>query len=268
MPKRKNHGPRSRLVFIAPHTVTTAATNAWTQRLRGPSVRSHAAYWGAHSHGRHDGDEAQRNAAVENHKGEEFAAVCCQPCLSPPPDLYGTEMSAEALSHCFEPTSVNLLGENFLEQTKVSTSRKDTALSRGYLLMEIASTMAVTGEGDTRMFLCLKQRLLQRIRVDIQHGKGLISLQGLGLMLLLGSPIVCLMSRRMPGGLSVSKYLETSKAGASMCCEESAAVATHSLLESHIHWRYLTASIKQQHESHTEPACREWVGYIARYLEM
>jgi hypothetical protein len=190
------------------------------------------------------------------------------PLLSDPLDLFDAEISARCLSLHSGSTFANLLGEGPLQYNRLPGNRKGLTLTKGYLLVAIASNLAITGKGDTRILLCLKQRLLQSVWVDIQHGKGVISLQGLCLMLLLGSPIVCLVSGRMPGGSSVREYLAETKASASMCCAESAALATESFLESHVHWQYLTAAINQQHCKQTEPACDGWLEYIARYLEM
>lgn len=281
MPKRKHHLPQAKFVFAAPRTVATGSDRG---KPHSRTTRSHAAYWGGPIRKIRKTDalaqvkDDQASGAVCNDTGTEASPGDFLSCSRGPIRLFPTSatctlLSNETVKYAVGPTTdlpvASLFGRKFLDQISASYGRESPMLAKGYLLVTIAYSMAVTGKGDRTVFLCLKEQLLQCVLQDIQGRQGRASLQSMGVMLMLGSPIVCLLSRRLPGGLQVAEYLTASADSEQLCCADSAAIAEESLHEKEIHWRHLKEMIKGERRLRYERVGQlDWLKYLSRYLEM
>lgn len=161
-----------------------------------------------------------------------------------------------------------LFGRDFLEKIAVSNRQERLGLINGYVLVTTAYSMAVSGSGDKKAFLHLKEQLLRCVLQDMQERKGRASLRAMGTMMLLGSPIVCLLSQGLPGGLPIKEYLAACADGGRVCCTDSASIAKDSLREKDVHWQALKEMIRRDQHLHWRITQLDWLRYLSRYLEM
>jgi hypothetical protein len=162
----------------------------------------------------------------------------------------------------------DLFGIEFLQQIDSPHGQQSQTLTHAFLVVAIAYSMAVTGIGDSATFLSLKEELLRYVLHDIQERSGSASLQALGVMLLLGSPLVCLLSHKLPGSLRLDAYLTASTDSDNLCCTDSAARAKESLQESAIHWRELTRQLALEEDRKCQGGQLSWLTYLSRYLQL
>jgi hypothetical protein len=249
--------PKAKHIFTVPRTV---ATGYKRHRPNSRDARSHAAFWGGAS-----SRTAQTTAKPSDKVDTSTRTRCLQQTVPSPPKLFPlTSMRAldtltASVNASIEITCGDLFGKEFLENLT-------GPLAKGYLLVAVAYSMAVAGEGDMMGFLVLKEQLLRTVRQELEQNQFKTGLQSLGLMLLLGSPAVCLLSRRLPGGLGIAEYLTASATDSTLCCGSSAAIARECLSENEVHWHHLYNVIRAQYDGSTYQL--QWLDYLTRYMEM
>lgn len=164
--------------------------------------------------------------------------------------------------------AADLFGGRFLERIAYTDGREDPTLTNGYLLVTIAYSIGVTGDGSKFLFLCLKERLLRYVSQNLQERQGQASLQCMGVILLLGLPIVCLLGQDLPRGLQIKECLTATEHSDQFHCAGFTKTAKESLSERKVHWRALWAMIRQKRNLTENDKEHSWLNYLSRYQIM
>ncbi|KPI45034.1 uncharacterized protein AB675_2290 [Cyphellophora attinorum] len=259
MTRRTVKEPKAKHIFTIPRTV---ATGHKSHRPNSRDARSHAAFWGGASSRTTQtvakaGDKI--NSKTRARSLQPVVPTCSPPKLFPSSSVRALDVLTASVNASIQNTCGNLFGQEFLNSLT-------GPLAKGYLLVAVAYSMAVAGEGDMMGFLVLKEQLLRSVRQELEENQFKADLQSLGLMLLLGSPAVCLLSRRLPGGLGVAEYLAASATDSTLCCGASAAIARECLSENEVHWHHLYNVIRRQYDGNAYQL--QWLDYLARYMEI
>lgn len=274
MARRKHPTPQAKFAFTAPRT---AATEANRSNVRPSVLRSHAAYWGGPMRKvrSHSETQPQKEKLHDDKDTRPFAENCLSPCSelsmlpTPAPGVdLSTASTTDTVGIMSDTAVAGLFGRDFLEKIAVSSGQEGLGLLNGYVLVTTAYSMAISGNGDKKAFLHLKEHLLRCVLQDMQERKGRASLRAMGTMMLLGSPIVCLLSQGLPGGLPIKEYLAACADGGRVCCTDSASIAKDSLREKDVHWRALKEMIRRDQHLHWRISQLDWLRYLSRYLEM
>lgn len=280
MPKRNNQKSQAKFLFATP---CTAAIAVGLGKSHTSATRSHAAYWGGPTEKIHKSDAEIRdkddrlgtsgniNNVIQAYSGDYLSFSRSVTGSSRAFDTYtflSNEVVADNGGPAIHIVVADLFGKEFLKQIDNPCGRENPALANAYLLVAVAYSMAVTGKGDKTLLFYLKEQLLRRVLQDIQAKSGRASPQIMGVMLLLGSPIVCLLSHDLPGGLPIREYLILSADSKHLCCTNSAVTAKESLRESKIHCANLAKLLTLEQREHQRVAHTEWLTYLSRYLEM
>jgi hypothetical protein len=136
------------------------------------------------------------------------------------------------------------------------------------LLLSYAHYMALTGDGTTTVLLELKSQVMHRLSAEMNLSHGLLSPRCLTAIVALGAPIVCLLSRDMPNGLTIREYIDAALEEDYLCNEQFATIAQCSLEEQIVHRQalsklFLKTSVKFQDEDSIE-----LLQYISNYINM
>ncbi|KAL7892965.1 hypothetical protein HDV64DRAFT_289344 [Trichoderma sp. TUCIM 5745] len=132
-------------------------------------------------------------------------------------------------------TAFKFYSEDFIRRFVMVGSEDCSMMLSGCLLLSYAHYMALTGHGTTTALLELKSQVMHRLSAEMNLSHGLLSPRCLTAILALGAPIVCLLSRDMPQGLSIREYIDATLEKDYLCNEQSAAIAQCSLEEQIVH---------------------------------
>lgn len=282
MPKRKRSVARTRFVFDTPRTIATASLRGLP---RSSATRSHAAYWGG-------AREDDTDSGLIHHTEDAFTPDTVP--SDSPTDVDCTSLSSsEPTSKSSSPTSMlsaqlsnpewfsnvlpsskiiaaDLFGTDFIGQIASSSKQGRPFLVNGYSLVAMAYSMATTSRADRAPFLNLKEQLLRNVSQDLQERGDRPSLQSMGTMLLLGTPIVCLLSRYTSGYVSRGRPLDTPSRTKALCFVEPSVAVDHALEEKQVHWRALYKMVSTERRRVRQAGHRgqDWLEYVSRYVQM
>jgi hydroxymethylpyrimidine pyrophosphatase-like HAD family hydrolase len=128
--------------------------------------------------------------------------------------------------------------------------------------------MALTGYGTTTVLLELKSQVMHRLSAEMSLSLGLLSPRCLTAIVALGAPIVCLLSRDMPQGLSIREYIDATLEEDYLCNEQSAVIAHCSLEEQIVHRHALSKMFLKTSASFQDADSLALLQYISNYINM
>lgn len=135
-------------------------------------------------------------------------------------------------------------------------------------LLQTAQLTALTGRGKTAELLGLKAQVIRSISTELCQRERTLSLQCIGGIMSLGSPIVSLISQDLPQGLSIEEYVEASMRDKATCNKDFALVAKRASHESGVHWMQLRDLISKSRNRKPLLGQFDLMGYIFRYMQM
>lgn len=233
MPSRRHSKPLPKFSFLAPkHDLKGTAR----LEKRSNTARRHAAYWGGPARHQHrdaiqnrveEGNIASR-ALIVNYGPRHFDAEllktrCLKPrdtqatkCASPydiqpdhlqflpsvPPEIRLMDAPLSAALATFK-----YYGTEFIKQFIMYDHEDYFLMFSGCLLLSYAHYIALTGFGTKPVLLELKSLVIHQLSKQIESSNNILSPLCLTAILALGAPILCLVSREIPNGVSIREYI-------------------------------------------------------------
>lgn len=302
MPRRKSDKVRPRFSFIDPEI---GPVERKSKKARSSAGRSHAAFWSGPwrrsksiakplepvaqesvssrtDHKLHSGDVSDKSYEQKQliQRIQEQAELLTHPTLD------GKLRTLHTATYCFSPLSYSpnaiiptssllqaasqesssLSGDfgEILGDTFSTPCKKDHHIVvAGRMLLSVAHGMAIAGQGRRAILFDLKARVLQAITKEKKSDLALV-----GSIMLLGSPLVCLMSQDFPDNLSLEQYVSISEQSARLCGSRAAAIAKSATAERKLHWLHLKQlSSEIQNEGLSINQLR-FLDYMSRYIRM
>ncbi|KAL7949265.1 hypothetical protein V8C42DRAFT_361842 [Trichoderma barbatum] len=151
----------------------------------------------------------------------------------------------------------------------VMVDNEDRALMfTSCLLLGYAYHMALTGQGTRMILLELKSQVIRHLTAKMNTSDGMLSPRCLIAILALGAPIVCLVSRDLPRGLSIREYINMTLEEDCLCNEESAVVARVSLSEQIVHRQALHRLFLKTRANFQDLESIALLRYISNHMNM
>lgn len=221
MPSQRKRKVPERFTFVHIDPQITVG-RPWKRHSGVP--RSHAAFWSRQTR------TNSQSGASKGHDLHEFDDTACVHTAIG----HGLTSFGPALSDAIPILA--FCGENFPKSFFKGSNDDHALMISGYMLLSQAYAAALTGKGSKSDLLCRKIQLLNGINTRLHAARSSLTPQFLACILVLRSPLVCLTTHDLPGGLSFSEYVGAST---SLCCIESASRARYSLQEARVHQQAL-----------------------------
>lgn len=165
-------------------------------------------------------------------------------------------------------TVLEFYSEDFLRKF-VMVGNEDSALMfTSCLLLGYAHHIALTGQGDRMALLELKSQVIRYLTAKMEISDALLSPRCLIAILTLGAPIVCLVSRDLPAGLSIREYISKMLEEDHLCDDESAVIARMSLNEQVVHRQALRRLFLKTRTYFQDTESIALLQYISNYMNM
>lgn len=165
-------------------------------------------------------------------------------------------------------TSLKFYGEDFVRRFVMVDNEDSVMMFSSCLLLGYAHYMALTGQGTTMTLLELKSQVIHQLTAKMNFSDGLLSPRCLIAILALGAPIVCLVSRDLPKGLSIREYINVTLEEDYLCSEESAVVALSSRNEQIVHRHALRRLFLKSNTNLQDGESSALLRYISNYINM
>ena len=136
------------------------------------------------------------------------------------------------------------------------------------LMVGYAHYIALTGQGTTTTLLELKSQVIRYLTSKMNSPDALLSPRCLVAILALGAPIVCLVSRDFPRGLSIREYINVTLEEDYLCNEESAVVALSSYNEQRLHRQALRRLLLRTKTGFQDGDSIALLQYISNYMKL
>ena len=300
MPSRKLLKPLPRFSFVAPEYEVKGT--GWLKK-HSDAARRHAAYWGGPARNRRQGNrhigEGQDDIinCVSNTEdgprtpdGEWFAISTSQSQgPSRPKNIqvlgYVAPFHIETDNWQYFPfvpsgiratgspfssglATFKFYGAEFVKQFVMYDHDDYSIMCSGCQLVSYAHYMALTGSGTKMVLLELKGQVIRHLSAKMKCSNGVLSPQCLTAILALGAPILCLVSRDMPKGLSIPEYIRVSMEENYLCCQESADAAQSSLDERIVHRQAIQRLFLESEGQFQDVTSLELLQYVSNCINM
>lgn len=302
MPLRKHTKAPPRFTFVTPEFEGNEIR--WL-KTHSDAARSHAAYWGGPAkRQRQTGKESEANKestpvhnTITNKRSHRrranlqfycFASDTIQRHEAPRPkntkamsstagyDIPNYPRCLPSLipegrgSNAFSTdlTAFRFYNEDFIRRFVMVDNQDCPMILSSCLLLSYAHYMALTGHGTTTVLLELKSQVMHRLSAEMSLSHGLLSPRCLTAIVALGAPIVCLLSRDMPQGLSIREHIDATLEEDYLCNEQSAAIAQCSLEEQIVHRHALAKLFLKTSANFQDADSLALLQYISNYINM
>lgn len=175
-------------------------------------------------------------------------------------------LMARSLDYC-APLAEDLV-KMLVEQSPSPSPSVSSIVVVGCILLMVAQSMAVTGRGQRVELLELKAQVLRSVSRELNQALSAPNWEYMVAIMLLGSPIVCLLSQDLPNGLGLGGYIEASTLGREVCCPEAAAITKRAAYERRLHWRHLHEMLFQAGALDQQAQREDPLHYLYRYKTM
>lgn len=165
-------------------------------------------------------------------------------------------------------TASKFYSEDFIRRFVMVDHKDCPIILSSCLLLSYAHYMALTGHGTTTVLLELKSQVMHRLSANMSLSHGLLSPRCLTAIVALGAPIVCLVSRDMPQGLSIREYINATLEEDYLCNQQSAAIAQRSLDEQIVHRQALSKLFLKTSANFQDADSLALLQYISNYINM
>lgn len=165
-------------------------------------------------------------------------------------------------------TASKFYSEDFIRRFVMVDHKDCLIILSSCLLLSYAHYMALTGHGTTTVLLELKSQVMHRLSANMSLSHGLLSPRCLTAIVALGAPIVCLVSRDMPQGLSIREYINATLEEDYLCNQQSAATAQRSLEEQIVHRQALSKLFLKTIANFQDADSLALLQYISNYINM
>lgn len=165
-------------------------------------------------------------------------------------------------------TAFRFYSEDFIRRFVMVDNKDRPIILSSCLLLSYAHYMALTGYGTTTVLLELKSQVMHHLSANMSLSHGLISPRCLTAIVALGAPIVCLISRDMPQGLSIRDYINATLEVDYLCNRQSAAIAQCSLEEQIVHRQALSKLFLKTSAKFQDADSLALLRYISNYINM
>ena len=160
-------------------------------------------------------------------------------------------------------------GEGFVKQFIMLDHQDYSVLFNAFLLLSYAHCMALTGQGSKTTVLDLKGQLIRRIGKKMETSEGSLSPWYMTAILVLETPIVCLVSRDLPMRLSMSEYIHASMQEDYLCClQESADKAQSALDERIVHRQAMNEILNKSKAGFKDAHSLALLQYVCNWTAM
>lgn len=165
-------------------------------------------------------------------------------------------------------TAFKFYSEDFIRRFVMGDNQDCPMILSSCLLLSYAHYMALTGCGTTTALLELKSQVMHRLSAEMTLSHGLLSPRCLTAIVALGAPIVCLLSRDLPQGLSIREYIDATLEEDYLCNEQSAAIGQCSLEEQIVHRHALSKLFLKTSANFQDADSLALLHYISNYINM
>ncbi|KAL7917986.1 hypothetical protein ACQKWADRAFT_324188 [Trichoderma austrokoningii] len=166
----------------------------------------------------------------------------------------------------FNLTMFQFYSEAFIRRFVMVDNHDCPMILSSCLLLSYAHYMALTGCGTTTVLLELKSQVMHRLSAEMSLSHGLLSPRCLTAIVALGAPIVCLISRDMPRGLSIRGYIDATLEKNCLCNEDSAAIVQCSFEEQIVHRQALYELFLKTSANFRDADSLALLQYISNYI--
>ncbi|KAL6886844.1 hypothetical protein GGI43DRAFT_275340 [Trichoderma evansii] len=165
-------------------------------------------------------------------------------------------------------TAFKFYSEDFIRRFVMVDNKDCPMILSSCLLLSYAHYMALTGYGTTTVLLELKSQVMHCLSANMTLSHGLLSPRCLTAIVALGAPIVCLVSRDMPQGLSIREYINATLEEDHLCNQESAAIVQCSLEEQIVHRQALSKLFLKTSAKFQDADSLALLQYISNYINI
>jgi hypothetical protein len=165
-------------------------------------------------------------------------------------------------------TTFKFYSEDFMRQFVMVNNEDCAMMFSSCLLLSYAHSMALTGRGTTMTLLELKSQVMCHLSAKMNLSDGLLSPRCLTAIVALGAPIVCLVSRDLPRGLSIQEYINITLEEDYLCSQESAVIALRSLDEQIVHRQALCKLFLKTNTKYRDPDSIALLQYISNHINL
>ncbi|KAL7933081.1 hypothetical protein V8C35DRAFT_327860 [Trichoderma chlorosporum] len=183
-----------------------------------------------------------------------------------PPTL--TPHSKAIRSFSVDLTVLKFYDEDFMRKFVMVEDEDSTLMLTSCLLLGYAHRMALTGRGTRMTLLELKSQVISHLAAKMDTSDELLSPRCLIAILTLGAPIVCLMSRDLPKGLSIREDVHMMLDEDYLCNEEAALMPRTSLNEQVVHRQALRRLFFKTKAQFQDVESIALLHYISNYINM
>jgi hypothetical protein len=166
-------------------------------------------------------------------------------------------------------STFNFLGEGFVKQFLMVDGKEYSIIYRGYLLLNYAYSLALTGHGTKMELLKLKGQPICHVNENIKSSNGVLSPQCLTAIMALGGPVVCLVSQDLSSGRSLLDYIDGDLPDEYLCCRpESADTGKRALNEQKVHCQPTHKLFSMSSASYKDADSIALLHYLSNHISM
>lgn len=164
------------------------------------------------------------------------------------------------------PSTTSFFGFDFFSKHLEDTLADMNTFSLACSTVATAYRLATTGSGCRTSVLNSKAEVLKAVSQRVIQGS--LSSYTLGSMLMMGAPILCLVTHDLPDGLDIMSYIEVTKGPNSLCCANWADAAQTPMQERYFHWKGMQEGLRVLEAEKQNRRDSGLLKYLNKYMSL